>query len=130
MDIKLQIWQISQDLQAIWMWLGLNFGVLRAQNFEDHGDMDYGFEEVYIDNAPEGFVSISEDEVKGYLFHKDFLKNNVRFGNGTIYGDTVTFDLDDVLVYDKNGTVYYAKGYYNDGELFYNATVHKKLVEF
>ena len=108
----------------------VKLGTVRAQNFEEYGDKDYSFQEVYIQNAPEGFISISNDEIKGYLIHKDIYKGVLKkYGNGTISGDTVEFDMDDVFVYDKNGTVYYAKGYFNDGKLFYNATSYRELVK-
>lgn len=105
----------------------VELGIVRAQNFEEHGNKDYGFQKVIIENAPTGFISISEDEVMGYLIHTDILKGNTKYGSGTISGDTVSFDLDDVLVYDKNGTVYYAKGYVSEERLYYNATVYKDL---
>ena len=106
------------------MELKLNFGTIRMENFEKYREMDKDFKEVIILNAPEDFISISnEDSYKrGYLIDMTKLKDKTAFGQEEIDGNTVTFDIDDVIVYDKNGTVYYAKGYQYDGYVFYNAT--------
>ena len=80
-------------------------------------------------NAPKEFISISDDAVKGYLIDTSRFKDKPNFGNATISGTTVKFDLDDVLVYDQNGSIYYARGYLNDKDkqLYYNVTVHRSV---
>ena len=51
-------------------------------------------------------------------------KPNVR-GKGAITNGTVTFGVDDVYIYDKNGTIFYVKGYLSDNKLYYNANVRE-----
>ena len=88
--------------------------------------MNAGFEEVVIYNAPADFISTSSTagEVKGYLINWDQFDDKASFGLGSVSEGKVYFGKDDVLVYDKNGTVYYAKGYEDGEELYYNATVY------
>jgi len=74
--------------------------------------------------APEDFISTSQDKVTGHVIDINRLEDVPSFGKGTYSNGEVIFDKDDVYVYDKNGTVFYAKGYVKDGEVFYNATVH------
>ncbi|MBQ9313567.1 MAG: hypothetical protein IJ220_00970 [Clostridia bacterium] len=103
----------------------MNFGVLRTEKFEKYRDINYGFEFVTIENAPKDFVSFpisGTNEVVGYLIDTGELEDLPSFGKGTVSENTVFFDLDDVLVYDKNGNVFYAKGYPHDGRYYYNAT--------
>ena len=68
--------------------------------------------------------------MKGRLIDTTKLTDGVHYGNGTVNGDSVTFDQDDVLVYDKNGTVYYAKGYLHEDRYYYTATTTKPISEY
>ena len=102
------------------------FGNDRAEKFKKLRDFNSGYREVTIKNAPTDFVSFENGEstdIKGYFVDLNNLKTKLLFGNGTITDNTVTFGKDDVLVYDKNGKVYYAKGYEYDGKVYYNATI-------
>lgn len=74
-----------------------------------------GFTKVTVENAPEGFVSFNADGTTGYVVDLSLIGyQNLSSGRayqGINAGDTVTFDEDDVYVYDKDGNVFYVKGY-------------------
>lgn len=109
--------------------LKVALGTKRANNFNEYEEMEKGFKEVTLINAPNDFISFSSTpgEVKGYLIDLELLGyTNLKRGNGSVSGDTVTFDKDDVYVYDKNGTVYYAKGFREETKVYYNATIYKE----
>lgn len=105
----------------------MNCGVLRAERFKEFRDYNYGFEEKIIVDAPSDFVSTSKNpgETKGYLINLIDIKEGIHYGLGTVSGDQVKFNQDDVLVYDKEGNVFYAKGYSFDDRTFYNAKSFK-----
>lgn len=100
---------------------------VRTNNFELYRDTDYGFEEVVITNAPEEFISASNDSntVIGHVIDTNRIKDALYRGKGTHDSGVVVFDKDDVYVYDKNGTVFYAKGFQTEEYIYYNATAHK-----
>ena len=108
----------------------MKFGIVRAESFEETRKLDDKFELVEIINAPEGYISVSNNQGKtlGYLVDISLLKDSPSFGKGTVATNgKAEFDKDDVFVYDKNGTVYYVKGFdSHDGDrIYYNATVFK-----
>lgn len=98
---------------------------IRTESFEKSRDMDKEFKKVNIENAPSDFVSFpnNEHQIQGYVVDTSKLPDKLRYGNASVDGDTVEFKKDDVFVYDKNGTIYYAKGFNYDGKIYYNATV-------
>lgn len=100
---------------------------VRAESFEKNRDMNKEFKKVNIENAPSDFISFpnNEHQIQGYVIDTSKLADKPKYGNDSVDGDTVEFGKDDVFVYDKNGTIYYAKGYLYDGEYFYTATVKK-----
>lgn len=109
--------------------LRVELGILRANHFAETGNADEGFELVMVYNAPEEFVSVSEDinVMQGYLIDFNELDKSY-YGNGTLsVAGQVHFGKDDVFVYDKNGTVYYAAGFEDQdtGEVYYNSISHK-----
>ena len=105
--------------------LRVALGTYRAESFEKNGDFDYGFQKVSVENAPDDFISLDKNSTTGYLINLDTLGYKPYYGKGSVTGDVVIFDVDDVYVYDKNGTVYYAKGYEDGDNIYYNATVYR-----
>ena len=105
--------------------LSAALGIHRAKSWDEDDNENIDFKLVNIENAPDAFKSVEAGSVKGYLIDLDVLNYHLPYGSGTITGDTVKFDVDDVYVYDKNGTVFYAKGFDDAGEIYYNATVHR-----
>ena len=98
----------------------------RAGLFEEYGDMDYEAKAVEIIDAPSEFVSISDSSTKGYVVDMSKLNYSTNsIAKDAFEGDTVTFDVDDVIVYDKLGAVYYAKGYRDENKLYYNVKCYK-----
>jgi type II secretory pathway pseudopilin PulG len=98
----------------------------RAGLFEEYGDMDYEAKAVEIIDAPSEFVSISDSSTKGYVVDMSKLNySTTSIAKDAFEGDTVTFDVDDVIVYDKLGAVYYAKGYRDENKLYYNVKCYK-----
>lgn len=92
----------------------------------DEDTINKGFIKVRVENPPESFVSFDEDKLTGYVVDLsviDYEKLEIGRGYLTLMkDDVVTFDEDDVYLYDNAGTVYYAKGYQiGDGELSYTA---------
>lgn len=93
----------------------------RASGIEKQDNENYGFTKVNIIAAPEEFKSFDEGSCTGYLI--DFSTLGYKpTGKGleTLAGDTVTFEVNDVYVYDKNGVPYYAKGFESEGKIYFN----------
>lgn len=85
-----------------------------------------GFIKVYVMDAPETFVSFDKDNVTGYVVDLSTIEyTDLQYGRGyleLVTGDTVTFNVDDVYLYDAAGNVYYAKGYMlENGEQSYTS---------
>ena len=75
-----------------------------------------GFTKVRVENPPSNFVSVSDDSISGYLVDLDTINvSGTKTGKGDVINERVTFEKDDVYIYDANKNVYYVKGYY-DGE--------------
>lgn len=92
----------------------------------DEDTINKGFIKVRVENPPENFVSFDEDKLTGYVVDLstiDYEKLETGRGYLTLMkDDVVTFDEDDVYLYDNAGRVYYLKGYQiGDGELSYTA---------
>ena len=93
-------------------------------------DENKDFIKVTIENAPSKFVSFpSEDgSIIGYAIDLDKISyGGAKRGFQDVKDGKVTFGVDDIYVYDKNGIIYYAKGfrvgdktYYNDGSFVEN----------
>jgi len=81
-----------------------------------------GFTKVEIERAPSKFVSFDEDKITGYWVRFDTnKKKEIKTGREELKENKVEFRRDDVYVYDQEGTVYYAKGWYDENEvLHYN----------
>ncbi len=81
----------------------------------DEKTLNQGFTKVIVENAPEYFESFDPDLVTGYVVNLNVIEYK-KSGLGQGYldfqtNDVVTFDKDDVYLYDALGTVYYAKGF-------------------
>lgn len=90
----------------------------------DEDTINAGFIKVRVVNPPETFVSFDEEQITGYavdLSTIDYQKLEIGRGYLSLMkGDIVTFDEDDVFLYDNAGKVYYTKGFQiGDGELTY-----------
>lgn len=97
----------------------------RTKNFEASGDLNKGFTEVVLADAPSSFVSFEAGASKGYVVNFDLLDYNVRgTGKGDSTVSAATFGVEDIYVYDKNGTVFYVKGFADDGKIYYNANTY------
>lgn len=100
---------------------------VRAKNYIEHDDMNYGFEEVELFNAPAEFISFSDDATVGYLINFDMLEFKPQNrGKADITTGSAIFKKDDVYVYDKNGAVYYVKGFQEEDSIYYNAKSYIK----
>ena len=98
----------------------------RTELFEEKGDTDYGAKVVELVDAPSEFVSISESSTKGYVVDMSKLNYSTKvIAKDAFDGNIVTFGVDDVIVYDKLGAVYYAKGYKDENKLYYNVKCYK-----
>lgn len=92
----------------------------------DEETINKGFIKVRVENPPETFVSFDENQLTGYVVDLSVIDYE-KLETGREYltlakGDVVTFDVDDVYLYDNAGKVYYAKGYQiGDGDLSYTA---------
>ena len=90
-----------------------------------------GFYPIIIENPPENFVSFSDDDYYGYIVDLNYVKNR-ESKNGYDYkkymfgseNKTITFGKNgkdnDVYIYDATGKVFYAKGFYIDGGVYYS----------
>lgn len=90
-----------------------------AQNGDSEEQLNEGFEKVILINAPNDFISApgKPGEVVGYKVELDKIEyTNAEYGQKYEDASTVlTFEVDDVYVYDATGAVYYVKGlHYND----------------
>ncbi len=97
----------------------------------DEETINAGFIKVRVVNPPETFVSFDEDQLTGYavdLSVIDYQKLEIgRDYLSLMKGDIVTFDEDDVFLYDNAGKVYYAKGYViGDGDVSYTASAEER----
>ena len=91
----------------------------------DEATINKSFRKVKVINPPNNFVSFDNDELTAYLIDLhtiDYEKLKTGKKYKEINNDTVTFDVDDVYIYDKLGTVFYVKGLYIEGnEKIYTA---------
>ncbi len=86
-----------------------------------------GFYKAKIKNPPMNFVSFSEDEIYGYVIDLSYTHvedaerghDYLRFATN-IDSNLVEFGKDDVYIYDKEGNVFYAKGYGTDDGIYYS----------
>lgn len=100
-------------------------GTKRASNFESVGNMEAGFNQVTLSNAPDTFVSFSDSKEIGYIVDFDLIDYKpLGLGTGDIDVTEATFGVEDIFVYDKNGTIFYVKGYPNDGLIYFNSRAH------
>lgn len=90
-----------------------------------------GFYPITIENPPENFVSFSDDDYYGYIVDLNYVKNKeskkgydykkYMFGSEN---KTITFgkngEDNDVYIYDATGKVFYAKGFYVEGGVYYS----------
>ena len=86
----------------------------------DEQTINKSFKKVLVENPPSNFISFDTDKLTAYLVDLDVIDYK-KVKNGQAYkdlnsGDTVTFDEDDVYIYDKLGTVYYVKGICLEGD--------------
>lgn len=92
-----------------------NARVENAANGDTESIINAHFTKVKLKNAPAEFESFDEGEEKtGYAIDLDYIKyTNADFGK-KYSADKVelTFDKDDVYVYDATGAVYYVRGVY------------------
>ena len=88
---------------------------INSKQGRDEKTVNKGFIKVNINNAPESFVSYTDDGITGYVVDLsviDYQKSSKGQGYlDIIQGDTISFDEDDVYIYDAIGNVYYAKGF-------------------
>ncbi len=104
-----------------------NVKVKNARKGSTEAILNAGFEKVYLEDVPSGFVSFGSmtEPVYGYLVSMETIEYGESvFGKAfTNYasGDTLRFgDKDcDVFVYDAEWTVYYVKGLEYDGSMNY-----------
>ena len=92
----------------------------------DEENINKGFIKVRVENPPENFVSFDEDKLTGYVVDLSVIDyEKLESGRGYLTlmkDDVVTFDKDDVYIYDNAGKVYYCKGYQiGDGDVSYTA---------
>lgn len=115
--------QIMDDVQ-----LGVeNAKILNAEKGTTEKKLTEGFTKVYLENAPEGFVSFGEadEKITGYLVNLEKINyETAEYGkayNDFIEESTLTFGEKeyDVYVFDKEWTVYYVKGLKYDGSMNY-----------
>lgn len=91
-----------------------------------------GFYKTVVKNAPAKFNSFSDDEMYGYVVNLELIGYTEKIKRGKDYkrfevnSDAneendicVTFGEDDVYIYDKNGNVFYAKGYFVEEKVYY-----------
>ncbi len=100
--------------------------VKRTENTQIEGNqIDNGFKKIRIINEPNTFVNVDDtDEVYGYVADLDLIGiTEANFGKEykTIQYETgeVIFGETDIYVFDKTGTVYYAKGFRIENEVIY-----------
>ncbi len=96
-----------------------------------------GFYPVLIENPPQEFVSFEENEFKGYVVDLSKIKENEtkkgkdykKYIESLTSIKTITFGNkgtdNDVFIYDATGKVYYAKGFYIKGGVYYSDVLTK-----
>lgn len=81
----------------------------------DEETLNQGFIKVRVEDPPEIFESFDEDEITGYVVDLHVIEyEKSTFGQAYLdysEDDIVTFNKDDVYIYDALGTVFYAKGF-------------------
>lgn len=96
-----------------------------SKNGIDEITINKNFKKVKVVNPPNNFVSFDTDELTAYLIDLDTIDyNKLKTGKKykEVQNDSVTFDVDDVYIYDKLGTIFYVKGLYIEGnEKIYTA---------
>lgn len=93
--------------------------IINSKKGLDEATLNSSFKKVNVSNPPKNFVSFDAGKATAYLIDLDVI-DYTKIKTGQKYkdlqeGDTVTFDKDDVYIYDKKGTVYYVKGISIDG---------------
>lgn len=95
-----------------------------------------GFYPIIIENPPENFVSFGADEIYGYIVDLENIENE-ETKKGKDYkkyidlaaGQTITFGNEgkdnDVYIYDATGKVFYAKGLYVEGGVYFSDVLTK-----
>ena len=88
--------------------------IINSKKGFDEVTLNSSFKKVNVANPPKNFVSFDVEKTTAYLVDLDVI-DYTKIKTGQKYkdfneGDTVTFDKDDVYIYDKKGTVYYVKG--------------------
>lgn len=86
-----------------------------------------GFYKTKIKNPPANFVSFSETEIYGYVIDLEYVHTEdaerghdyKRFATN-IAANVVEFGVDDVYVLDKEGNIFYAKGWETDDGIHYS----------
>ena len=106
--------------------------LINAKEGTDEKTLNQNFKKVEVENPPENFVSFDDEKITGYVVDLEKIDyKKLKTGQGYINvneGDTVTFAVDDVFVYDKIGTIYYAKGtYLENDELHYTTDDSTKV---
>ncbi len=89
-------------------------------------DENKDFIKVVVKNAPDKFVSFSSNsgDTIGYAIDLNVLDyKGAKRGTKKIINGEVEFGVDDVYIYDKNGTVYYVRGFDFDDKLYYNTNL-------
>lgn len=92
----------------------------------DEEIINKGFDKVLVKDPPSNFVSVDDDKLTAYIIRlNDIDYEDLKTGQQykkIKSGDTVTFNKDDIYIYDKVGTVFYLKGIYREGsETLYTA---------
>lgn len=93
--------------------------IINSKKGLDEATLNSSFKKVNVSNPPKNFVSFDTEKSTAYLIDLDVI-DYTKIKTGQKYkdlqeGDTVTFNEDDVYIYDKKGTVYYVKGISIDG---------------
>ena len=86
-----------------------------------------GFYKTRIKNPPISFVSFSEDEIYGYVIDLEYVHtedadrgHDYKSFAVDIESNVVEFGVDDVYVCDKDGNVFYAKGWPTSEGTYYS----------
>ena len=102
-----------------------SLGIVRNNNLLEHDDANKDFFRVTVENAPDRFITFQNNEGKqiGYVIDMEKIGiPEVKRGLGTFEDEKVTFGVEDVYVYDKNGPVFFVQGYENEGKIYYNSS--------
>lgn len=103
--------------------------LINSKDGLDEYTLHRDFVKVHVKNPPDNFVSFDTNDITAYLvdlrkIDYDKIKTGLEYRD-IKSGDTVTFEVDDVYVVDKLGTVYYLKGLFVEGEGVYY-TINQK----